>query len=125
MNSTDNHYTTLGVAKNASQDVIKKAFRKLSLKYHPDKYDGTSPVKNVNLRYQKILKAYEIIGDTDKRNVYDQFGDNPPPNFGGASMGGGNPFDIFNIFNQSPFSNGGNGGNRSRGKRCSDMLKFV
>jgi DnaJ-class molecular chaperone len=92
------HYSVLGIAKNTEQSEIKKAFYKLSLKYHPDKYKGNSPDKNVQERYQKIVKAYEILGDADKRKAYDMYGDKAEEHFRNPfGQGGGD----------NPFSNGG------------------
>lgn len=63
-----NHYTTLGVDKTADQDEIKKAFRKLAHKYHPDKKGGDEA------KFKEINQAYQILGDQKKRKQYDQFG---------------------------------------------------
>ena len=91
------HYSTLGVAKNATPDEIKKAYRKLASQHHPDK--GGEKAK-----FQDVQAAYETLSDTDKRQQYD----NPmpqgfpqggmPPGFEhifGQMFGGGNPFDQF------------------------------
>ncbi len=86
------YYNTLGVPRDADQDTIKKAYRKLAMQHHPDK--GGDPNE-----FQKINEAYEILGDTDKRLQYD----NPqsqqqgfPGGFSFTSQG----FDIHDIFNQ-------------------------
>ena len=68
MEGTQNHYSTLGVSKDASHDEIKKAYRKLSLKYHPDRNQGNA--ESVQ-RFQEIGAAYEVLGDVDKRKGYD------------------------------------------------------
>lgn len=90
------YYATLGVAKNASQDEIKKAFRKLASQHHPDKGGDTG-------KFQEIQAAYDTLGDTDKRAAYD----NPAPQFGGFGQGAqfGNMHDIFSQMfgGQSPF----------------------
>jgi len=80
------HYATLGVSKTASQDEIKKAFRKLASQHHPDKGGDTA-------KFQEIQAAYDTLGDADKRAAYD----NPAPQFGGFGQGGqfGNMHDIF------------------------------
>jgi len=62
-------YNTLGVEKSASIDDIKKAYKRLALRYHPDKNPGSSE------EYIKILHAYEILSDTRKRSVYDNYGE--------------------------------------------------
>jgi len=65
------YYKILGVDKNASQDEIKKAYRKLAKKYHPDANPGD---KRAEERFKEISEAYEVLGDKDKRKKYDQFG---------------------------------------------------
>lgn len=91
------HYDTLGVSKSASQDEIKKAFRKLASQHHPDKGGDTA-------RFQEIQSAYDTLGDPDKRAAYD----NPAPQFSGFGQGGqfGNMHDIFSQM----FGGGGFGG---------------
>ena len=90
-------YSVLGVHRDASEKEIKKAYRKLAMKYHPDK--NKSP--EAEDRFKNISAAYEILSDKDKRNNYDRFGE------GGVEMNmeGHNPFDLFsNIFeNDSMF----------------------
>lgn len=73
------YYNILGVSKNASQDEIKQAFRKLAHKYHPDKAGGDE------LKFKEINEAYQILGDEKKRKQYDQFGSN---DFGGFDFSG-------------------------------------
>uniref|UniRef100_A0A0B6ZGL3 DnaJ homolog subfamily B member 9 n=1 Tax=Arion vulgaris TaxID=1028688 RepID=A0A0B6ZGL3_9EUPU len=83
------HYTTLGVESNASEKEIKKAFRSLALKYHPDKNKDKDAVET----FQKIVKAYEVIGDPQKRQVYDMTG--------GTSYGDGSvKIDMSEFFQQ-------------------------
>ncbi len=83
--SKRDYYEVLGVAKGASADEIKKAFRKLAVKYHPDKEGGDET------KFKEVNEAYEILKDQQKRQRYDQFGH---AGVGGASGGGagGNPF---------------------------------
>lgn len=85
------HYTTLGVDKTATQSEIKKAYRKLSMKHHPDKGGDTK-------RFQEIADAYAVVGDESKRQQYDAMQENPFAGFG--NMGGmeGNFGDLFNQF---------------------------
>lgn len=79
------YYTILGVKRGASQDDIKKAYRKLALQYHPDKKGGDEK------RFKELNEAYSILGDEKKRAYYDRFGVAP-----GAEAGGqGNPFGGF------------------------------
>ena len=62
------YYEVLGVSKGASEDEIKKAFRKLAVKYHPDKAGGDEA------KFKEINEAYEVLKDKQKRQRYDQFG---------------------------------------------------
>lgn len=91
------HYAVLGVGKGASEDEIKKAYRALALKYHPDKIQrGNGPVsEEEGNRFREITKAYEILSDPSKRRMYDlnpSLGDNPHSNLLGEK--------IFNIFSR-------------------------
>ena len=65
------YYKILGVSKNASQEEIKKAYRKLALQYHPDKNKGN---KSAEEKFKKINEAYAVLSDKEKRQQYDQFG---------------------------------------------------
>lgn len=87
------YYEVLGVSKNASDDEIKKAYRKLAVKYHPDKNPGD---KEAEAKFKEINEAHDVLSDKQKRARYDQFGH---AGVGGAS---GNPFAGGN-----PFGNGG------------------
>lgn len=83
------YYKTLGVSKNASQDEIKKAYRKLAVKYHPDKNPDNKETEN---KFKDINEAYEVLKDPGKRKKYDQLGSNwkQYENAGyGGSQGGG------------------------------------
>ncbi len=88
MAPTGNYYDTLGVKKDASADDIKKAFRRLARKHHPDKGGDEEKFKDVN-------EAYEVLSDTEKRAQYDQygqyFGGQVPPGAGGGYPGQGRP----------------------------------
>jgi len=97
--ASNNYYDTLGVKKDASADDIKRAFRKLARKYHPDAGGDEEKFKQVN-------EAYEVLSDTEKRKQYDEYGqyfgpNGPGPGYGGAA-GAGNPFAGGN-----PFGGGG------------------
>lgn len=90
--SKRDYYEVLGVAKTASADEIKKAFRKLAVTYHPDKESGDE------VKFKEVNEAYEVLKDSQKRQRYDQFGH---AGVGGASGGGydgGNPFEGFGGF---------------------------
>jgi molecular chaperone DnaJ len=69
---TRNYYEILGVDKNATQEEIKKAYRKLSLKWHPDKNQGS---KEAEEKFKEISKAYQILSDPETRNTYDIYGE--------------------------------------------------
>ena len=101
------YYETLGVAKNASADEIKKAYRKLALKYHPDRNQGN---KEAEEKFKEISLAYETLSNPDKRRQYDQFGHDAYTRQGGAGGGGGYDYqraqDIFSQF----FGGGGGDG---------------
>jgi len=87
----EDHYATLGVNSNASQDEIKKAYRKLAFKHHPDKSTGNKS------EFQKIGKAYEHLEDPQKRRQYDMARNSPFAAMGGGG-GMGSPDDILKMF---------------------------
>ena len=70
------HYEVLGVPENATDEDIRKAYRKMALKYHPDK--NKSP--DASNKFKTIADAYEVLGDKEKRKQYDRLGDAPPAN---------------------------------------------
>ena len=84
------YYSTLGVARTATPDEIKKAYRKLASQHHPDKGGDTA-------KFQEIEEAYRVLSDPDQRAAHD----NPRPDFGGFGFRqqGAQPFDFDNIFN--------------------------
>ena len=90
-------YEVLGVSKTATDDEIKKAYRKMAKKYHPDLHPGD---KEAEAKFKEVNEAYEVLSDAKKRSNYDQFGTADP-------MGGGSGFSGFNGF--SGFSGGFNG----------------
>lgn len=102
------YYEVLGVSKNASQDEVKKAYRKAAIKNHPDK--GGDPEK-----FKELSHAYEVLSDPEKREIYDQYGEDAlKEGMGGGGGGVHNPFDIFeSLFGRGAFGGGGS----SRGRR--------
>src|ERR1700758_4641554 len=87
MPSKHDFYETLNVARNASQDEIKKSYRRLARKYHPDVNPGDKAAEE---RFKQVQEAYDVLSDSKKRQIYDQYGfysDNIPP--GGAGPGPG------------------------------------
>ena len=85
------HYNTLGVDKSATQQEIKKAYRKLSMKYHPDKGGNEE-------KFKEIADAYAIVGTEAKRQQYDAVQNNPYADFAGMGGMDGNFSDVFNSF---------------------------
>ncbi|KAK9755823.1 hypothetical protein RND81_01G053500 [Saponaria officinalis] len=102
------YYEVLGVQKDASPDELKKAYRKAAIKNHPDK--GGDPEK-----FKELAHAYEVLSDPEKREIYDQYGEDALKEGMGGGGGMHDPFDIFSsFFGGSPF---GGGGGSSRGRR--------
>ena len=114
------YYEVLGVNKDASDDEIKKAYRKLAKKYHPDANPDNK--KEAEAKFKEVNEAYENLSDPQKRRMYDQFGHNGPQGFGGGGQGGYYSYstsgfdgfdmgDLGDIF--SSFFGGGFGGRTS------------
>lgn len=120
--ANNDYYATLGLEKGASEDEIKKAFRKLAMQYHPDKHKGD---KDAEEKFKEINEAYQVLSDPEKKARYDQFGTadfNGAEGFGGFNGGGFGGFDFGDIF-ESFFGGGGGGGGRRRNgpERGSDL----
>lgn len=104
------YYEVLGVDKNASEDEIKKAYRKIAIKYHPDRNPGD---KTAEEKFKEAAEAYDVLHDPKKRQQYDQFGFDGPAGmggFGGFSGGGFSMDDIFDLFGDVFGGRGGFGG---------------
>jgi molecular chaperone DnaJ len=121
------YYEILGVNRNAGADEIKKAYRQMAIKFHPDKNPGNKEAED---KFKEAAEAYEVLSDEQKKANYDRFG-HQSAGMGGGSYGGGmNMDDIFSQFGDvfgdgSPFESffGGNsrGGRRSGGVRGSNV----
>ncbi|MBN3860342.1 molecular chaperone DnaJ [Neisseriaceae bacterium PsAf] len=108
--SDRNFYDVLGVSKTASQEEITKAFRKLAMKYHPDRNPDN---KEAEEKFKEIQQAYAVLSDAEKRKQYDQFGEAGfGPNMGGFSSS--DAFDFSDIFSQMF---GGAAGGRGRSQQ--------
>ncbi len=94
MTTTRDYYEILGVARTATADEIKKAFRKLALQFHPDR-NKDDPAAEA--RFKEAAEAYEILSDVEKRKIYDQYG-HAGVRQGGHARGFGNMQDIFQAF---------------------------
>ncbi|KAI9073341.1 hypothetical protein K1719_044682 [Acacia pycnantha] len=102
------YYEILGVSKDASQDDLKKAYKKAAIKNHPDK--GGDPEK-----FKELAQAYDVLSDPEKREMYDQYGEDALKEGMGGGSGVHDPFDIFqSFFGGSPFGGGGSRGRRQR-----------
>ncbi|MEO7160784.1 MAG: DnaJ C-terminal domain-containing protein [Polaromonas sp.] len=135
------YYTVMGLARDATADDIKRAYRKLSRKYHPD----VSKEKNAETRFKELGEAYEVLKDPEKRAAYDQLGPNwkegqdfrPPPGWNaGAEHAGrgaqwdfssadaGDHSDFFETLFRHGFASGGSrGGGRGGGQRAGFSAK--
>ena len=128
--SKRDYYEVLGVSQKASEDEIKKAYRKLAIKYHPDKNPDDAAAEE---KFKEAAEAYEVLSDADKKAQYDRFGHAGVGGAGNRGYGGGmNMEDIFSqfgdIFGDDLFGGffgggqrGGGGRSRSRGVRGSNL----
>ena len=125
------YYEVLGVSKGASDDEIKKAYRKLAKKYHPDMNPGD---KEAEAKFKEVNEAYSVLSDEQKRARYDQFGHaGVDPNYGAGGPGGGfGGFDMGDIdlgdifgsfFGGGGFGGFGGGGARRNGPQKGESLR--
>ena len=119
--SKRDYYEVLGVAKNVEKADLKKAYRRMAMKYHPDRNPDNSEAEE---KFKEVKEAYEVLTDDNKRTRYDQFGHaGVDPSMGGG--GGGNPGDVFgdvfgDIFGDI-FGGRSRGGGRQQSYRGSDL----
>ena len=125
MASKRDYYEILGVSKSASEDEIKKAYRKMAVKYHPDKNPDNPEAET---KFKEAAEAYDTLSNSEKRQNYDRFGSSGNP------FGGGNPFgeqfghgfnmdDIFSQFGDI-FGSGFGGGRRQQQRRTRRLLAW-
>lgn len=113
------YYEVLGVSKSASQDELKKAYRKAAIRNHPDK--GGDPEK-----FKELGQAYEVLSDPEKRDIYDQFGEDALKEGMGSGSGSvHNHFDIFESFFSGSFGGGSSRFRASRKKRGEDVVHVL
>eukprot|EP01054_Gregarina_sp_Poly1_P007498 Gregarina_sp_Poly_1__7497@NODE_4182_length_696_cov_154_446741_g2754_i0_p1_GENE_NODE_4182_length_696_cov_154_446741_g2754_i0NODE_4182_length_696_cov_154_446741_g2754_i0_p1_ORF_typecomplete_len160_score25_79DnaJ/PF00226_31/4_7e26GpFAR1/PF05823_12/0_12_NODE_4182_length_696_cov_154_446741_g2754_i0160639 len=113
------YYGILGVGKDATADQLKKAYRKLALKWHPDKHPDPDAKRKAEEHFKDVAEAYDVLSDPEKKKIYDQFGEEGLKGMGSGGMGGTrtfvysgvDPSEIFSRFfgSHSPFDDFGGG----------------
>ena len=120
--SDSNYYDVLGVDREASADDIKKAYRKLAMKYHPDRNKGDAGAEE---KFKQIGEAYSVLSNPERRRNFDQYGTADPQNAGGGGFGGFGGFssggmgfdlsDALRMFMNQGFGDAFGGDNRRQG----------
>ncbi|MEH6549437.1 MAG: molecular chaperone DnaJ [Pseudomonadales bacterium] len=119
--SKRDYYEILGVDKGATAQEIKKAYRRVAMKHHPDRNPDDDAAEG---KFKEASEAYQVLSDEDKRAAYDRYGhDGVDPQMGGGGFGGGNFTDIFGDVFGDIF--GGGGGGRSRGPQRGSDLRYT
>ena len=116
------YYETLGVPKNASEEEIKKAYRKLAMKHHPDRNTGDAKSEE---KFKEIGEAYEVLSDEQKRAMYDRFGHNAPGGAGFDPFAGGVGGDAFSTIFDAFFGGAAGGGRTRSGPQRGAALLLV
>lgn len=123
--SKRDYYEVLGVARDASDEDLKKAYRRLAMKHHPDRNGGDGEAE---ARFKEVKEAYEVLGDGNKRAAYDRYGHaafdpraGGPSGFGGGAEGMGGFADAFGDIFSEIFGGGRAGGGRSNVYRGADL----
>lgn len=121
--ASKDYYEVLGLQKGASDDEIKRAFRKLAIKYHPDKNQGN---KEAEEKFKEINEAYQVLSDPEKKANYDRFGTAEPGGFGGGA-GGFSGFSDFGDFGDifSDIFGGGRSSSRRNGPVKGDDIEYT
>ncbi len=104
-----NYYETLGVTSTASAEEIKKGYRKMAMKYHPDRNPGNSEAEE---KFKAAAEAYEVLSDTEKRQIYDRYGEDGLKNRGYHAHNAEDVFSNFSDIFEDLFGFGGGGGGR-------------
>jgi molecular chaperone DnaJ len=112
MPSTRDYYEVLGVERGDSADGIKRAYRRLAMKYHPDRNPGDAEAES---NFKECAEAYEVLGDGEKRDVYDRYGHSGLRGTPGHDFNSMNVEDIFSMFNDIFSGGGARGRTRQRG----------
>jgi molecular chaperone DnaJ len=120
----EDYYKTLGVDKNVSNEDLKKVYRKMAMKYHPDRNPDN---KEAEAKFKEVKEAYEVLSDEQKRAQYDRFGHQENYGDGGGGFNGGGFEDMFNMFNGGGFEDlfgGGSRQSRQKGPQRGSDLRY-